>query len=340
MALTIESRDDPGVYEFYVGECMKWALKGFTKQERGAIRRQCEVEVQNRARQILIQAGTVTANTYYSLETLLRYAEKMPGSKLAFFISDGFRSDTGPRSPVGRDRPGRLTDEARRAGVVIYTIDARGLISGAPDSTGSTADRPRRQTPDRQPARDRRVAGRPERARRRHGRARAAQPEHLRPVRGRGSGGDFALLSHRVAAGSRRGEEREAAADRGERLQGRPDLTVRAARGFVSGGAPASVEAKGAAKSVQKPADVLRQALTEFYPRQALPLQLSLIDLDVPSSGTVLTTSVQAFTEGLSYGAQEKESAQLTIQGVGARRTGQAGCELQDGAEGQSACGR
>src|SRR5215207_1364263 len=134
MALTVESRDDPGVYEFYVGECMKWALKGFTKQERMAIRRQCEVEVQNRARQILLQAGTVTANTYYSLETLLRYAEKMPGSKLAFFISDGFLSDAGPRSPVGRDRLGRITDEARRASVVIYTIDARGLISGAPDA--------------------------------------------------------------------------------------------------------------------------------------------------------------------------------------------------------------
>ncbi len=102
-------------------------------------RAQCEVEVTNRARQILLQAGAVTSSSYYSLETLLQSAEKMPGSKLAFFISDGFLADTGPRSQVGRDRLGRITDNARRAGVVIYTIDARGLISGALDATGSVS---------------------------------------------------------------------------------------------------------------------------------------------------------------------------------------------------------
>ncbi len=70
-------------------------------------RAQCEIEVTNRARQILLQAGAYFKH-YYSLETLLQSAEKMPGSKLAFFISDGFLADTGPRSQVGRDRLGRL----------------------------------------------------------------------------------------------------------------------------------------------------------------------------------------------------------------------------------------
>lgn len=301
MALTIESRDDPNVYEFYVGECMKWALKGFTKQERGAIRRQCEVEVQNRARQILSQAGTVTANTYYSLETLLRYAEKMPGSKLAFFISDGFLSDTGPRSPIGRDRLGRITDEARRAGVVIYTIDARGLISGAPDAMGSNATDPdgRLQT-----ANMREIVASQDALN-----ALAADTGG-RALRNQNTFGRF--VGEALEETSRyyliawRPEANEGQNEKLRRIEvsvlGRPDLTVRAARGLISGTAATATygEEKGSAKSEKKPADVLRQALTEFYPRQALPLQLSLIYFDIPSSGTVLTTSVQAFTEGLS----------------------------------------
>ena len=101
------------------------------------MQRHCEVEVQNRARQLLLQAGTVTSGTFYSLETLLQSAERMPGSKLAFFFSDGFLADTGPRGPIASNQLGRITDEARRAGVVIYTIDARGLVSGALDATGN-----------------------------------------------------------------------------------------------------------------------------------------------------------------------------------------------------------
>ena len=64
-------------------------------------------------------------------------AERMPGSKLAFFFSDGFLADAGPRGPIGSNQVGRITDQARRAGVVIYTIDARGLTSGALDASGN-----------------------------------------------------------------------------------------------------------------------------------------------------------------------------------------------------------
>ncbi|HEX7315948.1 MAG TPA: VWA domain-containing protein [Pyrinomonadaceae bacterium] len=325
MALTVESRDDPNVYEFFVGECMKWATKGFTKQDRQAIRRQCEVEVQNRARQILLQAGTVTANTYYSLETLLRYAARMPGSKLAFFISDGFLADTGPRSPVGRDRLIRITDEARRAGVVIYTIDARGLISGAPDATGNTAT-----DPDGKLA----TANMREIVASQDALNALAADTGGRALRNQNYFDKF--VSEAVEETSRyyliawRPEEGEGKNEKLRKIEvsvaGRSDLTVRSARGFVSGNAPAPDasanapgEVKGAAKSEKgerKSDDPLRRALTEYYPRQAIPLQLSLVYFDTPASGPLLTTSVQAFTEVLSYGPQEREPARLTIEGV------------------------
>jgi VWFA-related protein len=321
MALTVESRDDPNVYDFYVGECMKWAAKGSTRQDRAAIRRQCEVEVQNRARQILNQAGAVTSNTYYSLETLLRYAQRMPGSKLAFFISDGFLADTGPRSLVGRDRLVRLTDEARRAGVVIYTIDARGLISGAPDATGSTATDPDGRL---------QVANMREIAASQDALNALAADTGGRALRNQNTFGRF--VGDALAETSRYyliAWRPETDGGKNEKLRklevsvvGRTELSVRSARGFVSGGAGAGTtgeekgEAKGEAKGEKKPESELRRALTDFYPRQALPLHLSLIYFDIPSSGTVLTTSVQAFTEVLSYGAQDREPAQLTLEGV------------------------
>ena len=281
------------------------------------------MEVQNRARQILLQAGTVTANTYYSLEALLRYAERMPGSKLAFFISDGFLADTGPRSPVGRERLGRITDEARRAGVVIYTIDARGLVSGALDATGNV---PMDANGQLDTANLREVVASQDALN-----ALAADTGG-RALRNQNTFGRF--VNDALEETSRyyliawRPEANEGKNEKLRKIEvsvaGHPELTVRSARGFVSGAATAGSntlkeekgEEKGASKSEKKPDADLRHALTEFYPRQALPLQLSLIYLDIPASGTVLTISVQAFTEALSYGAQEREPAQLTFEGV------------------------
>src|SRR5712691_2748303 len=65
MALTIERKDDPGVFQFYVDECLKAAPLRYP-------RKSCEVEVINRARMILSQAAKVILDTYTSLESLMR----------------------------------------------------------------------------------------------------------------------------------------------------------------------------------------------------------------------------------------------------------------------------
>jgi len=322
MASTIERRDDPNVLEFYVQDCMKFAPKGVSRQDRFATRRHCEVEVTNRARQILIQAGTVTAATYYSLETLLQHAERMPGSKLAFFISDGFLADTGPRGPASADKLGRIADGARRAGVVIYTIDARGLISGALDATGNVPFDPDGRL---ESANLREIAASQEAL------SALAADTGGRALRNQNTFDRF--IEDALAETSRYyllAWRAEPDAGRDEKLRkiqisvvGRSDLTVRSARGFVGDGAAerAGAEEKGPAKhenraKQEKPDADLRQALADAHARQAIPLQLSLIYLDTPASGTVLTTSVQAPTELLSYGAQDREQAQLTVAGV------------------------
>ena len=320
MALTIERRDDPNVFEFYVQDCLKYELKPPGVRGRSG-RAQCEVQVTNRARQIIAQAGAVTSGTYHALETLLQSAGRMPGSKLAFFISDGFLADTGPRGPVGSDRVGRLTDEARRAGVVIYTIDARGLISGALDATGNVPFDSGGQLAS---ASLREVAASQDAL---HA---LAADTGGRPLRNQNYFDRF--VGEALAETSRyyllawRPEEGDAGRGKFRKLQvsvkGRPDLTVRTARGFVGGGDTAAADdgAPRAGKATAKPPDepdvALGKALADFYPSRALPLQLSLIYFDTPANGAVLTTSVQAPTDTLSYGEQDREPGQLTIAGV------------------------
>ena len=66
----------------------------------------------------------------------MRTAGQLPGRKLVFFISDGFYlNDRQTGSP---DKIKRITDAAGRAGVVIYTLDARGLITESLDATNNT----------------------------------------------------------------------------------------------------------------------------------------------------------------------------------------------------------
>ena len=68
--------------------------------------------------------------------TLLAAAQ-WPGRKLVFFVSDGFLLDVGPRSANLDTKLRRAVDAARRAGAVVYTMDAKGLAAGTLDATNN-----------------------------------------------------------------------------------------------------------------------------------------------------------------------------------------------------------
>ena len=91
--------------------------------------------VMQRAQQIVTFAAPDTDNTLRLLEGLMRSASQLPGRKLVFFVSDGFYLNDFKTG--SRDRIKRITDAAGRAGVVIYTLDARGLISESLDVTNN-----------------------------------------------------------------------------------------------------------------------------------------------------------------------------------------------------------
>jgi VWFA-related protein len=90
-----------------------------------------------RANQIVVESAPATDNTLRLLEGLMRTAAQVPGRKVVFVISDGFYLND--RKTGSIDRIKKVTDAAGRAGVVIYTLDARGIVG---DSINITNNKP------------------------------------------------------------------------------------------------------------------------------------------------------------------------------------------------------
>jgi VWFA-related protein len=93
--------------------------------------------VEERAQMITTQSAPDTVNTLELLTGLMRTAAQLPGRKLVFMISDGFYLSE--RTMASREKIHKVTEAAGRAGVVIYTLDARGLMGEFRDAQN---DRP------------------------------------------------------------------------------------------------------------------------------------------------------------------------------------------------------
>ncbi len=99
----------------------------------GLPRQSAEEQVRRRASALLQQTSYVTTATLETLNNTIRFAGEMPGRKLLFFISEGFLIDDQTSNVTNTLR--QIADSAARTGVVIYSMDARGLISSITDST-------------------------------------------------------------------------------------------------------------------------------------------------------------------------------------------------------------
>jgi len=69
-----------------------------------------------------------------ALRDLLQAAAALPGRKAVFLLSDGFVMEPLTKRSDIVSRIREVTNTAARAGIVIYTIDARGLVVGIPDA--------------------------------------------------------------------------------------------------------------------------------------------------------------------------------------------------------------
>jgi VWFA-related protein len=96
-----------------------------------------KMAVRERAHEMTTMAKPATDNTLIMLEALMRTAAQLPGRKIVFMVSDGFYLNDRQTGSMSRIK--RITDAAGRAGVVINTLDARGIIS---ELTSVLNDRP------------------------------------------------------------------------------------------------------------------------------------------------------------------------------------------------------
>lgn len=319
MALTIDTnRTDNKVLNFYIEECMKGAAT--FKKARGAlamIRASCETQVKNSARAVLMQAGQITQNTYNSLESLMRSAARAPGRKIAFFVSDGFLLDAGPHAAATRDKLDHVIDAAQRAGVVVYTIHAQGLVNS------SFMDPGNKKPFDSQGRLD--IASVGELEAKQDALSALAADTGGRALRGTNffdkwvsnvldETSNYYLIAWRPEK-----DEEKTAKFRHVKISvvGQSELTVRAPRGYVDGPKPVvPTTASTESKPAKTPDTEIRNALTDSFPTNGLPVLLSLTYLNTPANGLVVTSSMEIANNGLTYGEDGKQPATLRLAGV------------------------
>jgi VWFA-related protein len=265
-------------------------------------RNQAEQIIKGRASQMMALSGNVVTRSFSALKGFVNLVESLPGRKIVFFISDGFLIDDSRRD--NWDKLQRITNAAARSGVVIYSIDARGLAVVA---EGTEQDRMVRD-----PRGILRRSNSGEFHARQDGMSSLANDTGGRTffntnampaavAKGLKESSTYYLLAWRPET-----EEQRTPKFRKIELSvvGRPDLTVRFRRGF--GEPPEETARKKAPESEtrKKPDEEIKSVLNAPYPNRKMPVAISLNFLDTAQLGSTLTTSIKVGTSLLTLDEQ------------------------------------
>ncbi|HKR11431.1 MAG TPA: VWA domain-containing protein [Pyrinomonadaceae bacterium] len=266
--------------------------------------------VKDRANFLMRQSESVTSATLNSLESLMRSVSQMPGRKLVFLISDGFFLNN--RSTGYSSKVSRIADAAVRGNLVIYSVDARDL-GAAIDASSNRVD------PNGQLSR----ANIGELAASQDGMNALAVDSGGKAFFNAGAVNDAIDEALRETAnyyllawkpGSE--DQRSANFKRIEiSVPGRPELSVRVARGFFTS-EPQPETSAPVAQASTNVGGALMSALAAPSARTGLPTKLFVSFIDVPGLGPVLTAATQMATEGLGYGTDGKQPAAIDLAGV------------------------
>ena len=273
--------------------------------------------VRMRAQEMTVMAAPDTDNTLIMLEGLMRIAGQLPGRKLVFMISDGFYLNDRKSGSFGRIK--RITDAAGKAGVVIYTLDARGIIG---DSLDVTNNRP--------------IDSEGQTAGSTIGEIAASQ-DGLNALAGDTGGKAFrntnAPMSEWVdkvldetanyylvawrpdSEEQKRGKFNHIEAS----IIGRPELTVRLRSSyFKSAPLPVlSVKRKTEKDPTKAREDDMRIVIDAPVNQTQIPTRLGLLLAQMPGVGTQVLASVEINREALSFDLKDgKQSADLDIGGI------------------------
>ena len=273
--------------------------------------------VKERAQQIVTMAAPDTDNTLRLLEGLMRSAAQLPGRKLVFFVSDGFYLNDFKTG--SRDRIKRITDAAGRAGVVIYTLDARGLISESLDVTnnrpidskGMTATVTSGEISASQDGLNALAADTGGRAFRN---TNAPMAKWINRVLDETA--NYYLLAWTPdSEEQKRGKFKNISVS----IVGRPDLTVRLRQSyFKTAPLPLLTLKKKAEKDPTKAReDDMRLIVDAPVSQRQIPTELTLNLAQMPGVGTRLNASIQISRESLTFDLNDgKQSADLDLAGI------------------------
>lgn len=318
-ALQIETKPDSrtnNVLAVYIEECLKQT--GFIGGDRRTalnVRANCERLVKSNARNVLLHTGQATERTYQTLETLMRSSARFPGRKLVFFISDGFMAQGGPLGNNLSNKLKQITDAAQSANTVIYSIDARGLVSGTldatnnlvPDANGRMASLASAEILATQDALNALAEDTGGRALRNQNYFDVWVDKVLDET------SNYYVLAWRP---STEAEKETKFRNIKIGVVGRPELTVRAPRGYIEQPPVTESSAKSGREESKKKTPEIHNVLADFYPSNALPTALSLTHLNTPANGPLLTASFQITGSSLDYGEGAKQPATVKLAGV------------------------
>ncbi|HSD46101.1 MAG TPA: VWA domain-containing protein [Pyrinomonadaceae bacterium] len=309
-ALLIE-RNDKGVTDFFINETMRL--------NPGITRTTAEQMVRTRAQSTTAQAAQVNFNMLTGLESLVRSARKLPGRKVVFLLSGGFLLENRRGDTMQRVRD--IINAAGKSGVVIYSMDTRGLIATLNDASSDVPFDPSGAlmaaklgeipaTQDGMHALAVDTGGKPLYNTN-------DLTQGIAPAIKETS--TYYLLAWKPEPETQKqGRFRNLEV----KLVGRDDLTVRVRKGFFDLDPPAPVTAsskKPDPKESTKPATVkLKEAISAAYPERALPILMSVDYYDLAEKGPTLSMAVQVPGEFLSFGQQPdgKIQAVLDLSGV------------------------
>jgi len=301
---TLIDRFDRDVVDYFVTETIR--------QNPGMSRDTAAAIVRGRAQSIQSQAARFNQNTMAGLERLVRSAKDLPGRKVLFFLSGGFLIENRHGDALTKLRD--ITNAAAKSGVVIYSMDTRGLVASLQDaSTDQPFDPSGRLSLSN------------------HGELAATQDglnalavdtggkaifntndlrRGLAPAIKETS--TYYLLAWKPDAESQKqGRFRNVEV----KLIGRPDLAVRVRKGYFDLDPPAPVATKASTqppKTTTTPAK-LREAIAAPYPERELPILISADYYDVAGKGPTISTAIQMPGEFLTFGEQSDGKIQAVV---------------------------
>ena len=298
-------RLDREVFEFFITETIR-ANPGLNRDQAASM-------VRGRASAMESQSARFTQNTLGSLESLIKGAKNLPGRKVLFLLSNGFLVENRHGDSLSKLRD--ITSAASRSGVVIYSMDTRGLVASLQDAS---VERPF------DPTGRLLLSNHQELAATQDGLNALAVDTGGKAIfntndLGKGLApaiketSTYYLLAWKPDAES---DKKSRFRNLEVKLINRPDLIVRVRKGYFDlDPNPPAV----AAKEEPKPTPVktvpakLRESIASPYPDRSLPILVSADYYDVPTTGSTLSTAIHIPGEFVVFGEQPDGKIQAVI---------------------------